>query len=98
MTSEPIPLRRIAPDRASGSPTRDVSLTPHPPRYLHRSGSGRWPGETRVGAMRRELSPEGVAVGFLLVVREIRDGARTGCPAYDAVTHRQAADALCAAP
>ncbi len=37
-------------------------------------------------------------VGLLLlfVVREIRDGALTGCPAYDGVTHRQEAEALCA--
>ena len=32
---------------------------------------------------------------LMFVVREIRDGALTGCPAYDGVTHRQAADALC---
>ena len=39
-------------------------------------------------------------VGLLLlfVVREIRDGALTGCPAYDGVTHRQAAETLCTAP
>ena len=34
---------------------------------------------------------------LMFVVRELRDGALTGCPAYDGVTHRQAADALCAA-
>lgn len=39
-------------------------------------------------------------VGLLLlfVVREIRDGALTGCPGYDGVTHQREAEALCAQP
>lgn len=39
-------------------------------------------------------------VGLLLlfVVREIRDGALTGCPSYDGVTHKREAEALCAQP
>ncbi len=39
-------------------------------------------------------------VGLLLlfVVREIRDGALTGCPGYDGLTHKREAEALCAEP
>ncbi len=38
------------------------------------------------------------ALLLLFVVREIRDGALTGCPGYDGVTHRREAEALCAEP
>ncbi|TXN72321.1 hypothetical protein [Methylobacterium sp. WL6] len=34
---------------------------------------------------------------LMFIVREVRDVALTGCPGYDGVTHRQAADVLCAA-
>ena len=37
-----------------------------------------------------------VGLPLLFVVREIRNGALTGCPAYDGVTHPQEAKALCA--
>ena len=36
------------------------------------------------------------ALLLLFVVREIRDGALTGCPGYDGVMHRREAEALCA--
>ncbi|MGE8126670.1 hypothetical protein ACQKQD_06790 [Methylobacterium sp. NPDC080182] len=32
----------------------------------------------------------------LFVVGQIRDGALTGCPAYDGLAHKQEAEALCA--
>jgi hypothetical protein len=34
----------------------------------------------------------------LFVVREIRDGAFSGCPAYDGVTDSREAEKLCAEP
>lgn len=39
-------------------------------------------------------------VGLLLlfVVREIWDGALTGCPGYDGVTYKRETEALCAKP
>jgi hypothetical protein len=38
------------------------------------------------------------ALLLLFVVREIRNGALTGCPGYDGVTHGKEAEALCAEP
>ncbi|MGN7127865.1 hypothetical protein [Methylorubrum thiocyanatum] len=38
------------------------------------------------------------ALLLLFAVREIRDGALTGCPEYDGVTHKREAEALCAEP
>lgn len=35
---------------------------------------------------------------LLFAVREIRDGALTGCPGYDGVTHKREAEALCTQP
>lgn len=38
------------------------------------------------------------ALLLMFVVHEIRDGALTGCPGYDGVTHKREAEALCAEP
>jgi hypothetical protein len=38
------------------------------------------------------------ALLLLFAVREIRNGALTGCPGYDGVTHKREAEALCAEP
>ncbi|WP_456016525.1 hypothetical protein [Methylorubrum populi] len=35
---------------------------------------------------------------LLFAVREIRDGALTGCPGYDGITHKREAEALCTEP
>lgn len=34
----------------------------------------------------------------LCIVRDIWDGALTGCPGYDGVTHQREAEALCVSP
>ncbi|MFD6321127.1 hypothetical protein [Methylorubrum thiocyanatum] len=38
------------------------------------------------------------ALLLLFAVREIRDGALTGCPEYDGVTHKREAEAFCEEP
>lgn len=38
------------------------------------------------------------ALLLLFAVREIRDGALTGCPGYDGVTHKREAEAFCEEP
>ncbi|AMB47684.1 hypothetical protein [Methylobacterium sp. AMS5] len=38
------------------------------------------------------------ALLLLLAVREIRNGALTGCPGYDGVTHKREAEAFCEEP
>lgn len=44
------------------------------------------------------LTPERAPAIVLFAVREIRDGALTGCPGYDGVTHKREEEALCAEP
>lgn len=38
------------------------------------------------------------ALLLLFAVREIRDGALTGCPGYDGVTHKREAEVFCEEP
>lgn len=79
----------------------ETSRSPSPVRRgwarLWRSIDAWLPGEDLASLATWAMLMLLVSLLLMFVVRELWDGALTGCPGYDGVTHRQAADALCAA-
>lgn len=81
-------------------PERHRSASPPRPRWHRlRSAAGRLlPGERLSDLAVRAALMLLIGLLFLFVVREIREGALTGCPGYDGIRHRREAEALCAEP
>jgi hypothetical protein len=81
------------------SESRRSSSHPHRSRQrLRRAADLLLPGERLSDLAAWAVLMLLAALLLLFVVREIRDGALTGCPGYDGVTHKREAEALCAEP